>query len=44
MRQLALRLIAAFLTFGIGVSIDNVWRARHRIADAATEFIMNYQD
>ena len=43
-KLLTIRLLAATLTFIIGVSINTVWEKRQRIIDACTEFLMDYQD
>ena len=44
MQRPALRLVAALLTFVLGVSAQAVWDRRQHIGDVCAELLMNYQD
>lgn len=44
MSRFFIKLIAALLTFIIGLSAPTVWEKRQRIIDACKELLVNYQD
>ena len=44
MKRLLIRLVAACLTFAIGVSTPGIWERRQRIIDAFAQFLMDYED